>query len=86
MATEGETVRSVVDVCERLAVEFPSIPVQQIHFAAAEIRDATVRFGIPQAEQPGLVELIIRNQLRLRVGDLPDLAHLDPQHHQPDSE
>jgi hypothetical protein len=66
---------------EHLTADFPTIPAGDVLRDLAEARWVTERFGLGPEDSLDISELIVRHQLMLLTGELPDVAHLDPQSH-----
>ena len=66
---------------QHLIDEFPGIPVGDLVREVGRAKDAVERVNLPNDEALEIGELIVRHQLMLRAGHLPDAARLDPERH-----
>jgi hypothetical protein len=68
---------------EHLRADFPSIAPAEVVQLIADAQRITDRFRLEPADALEISELICRHQLMLLTGEIPDVAHLDPQIHRP---
>jgi len=66
---------------QHLVDEFPGIPIGDLVREVRRAKDAVERVDLPDDEALEIGELIVRHQLMLRAGHLPDAARLDPERH-----
>jgi len=66
---------------QHLVDEFPAIPIGDLVREVSRAKDAVERVDLPGDEALEIGELIVRHQLMLRAGHLPDAARLDPEKH-----
>lgn len=73
----------LVSLVDRLCAEHPQISRGEAAVEVLRARDAVGALFLSGApESAGLLELVARRQLRLRLGLDREAARLDPEHHQ----
>lgn len=66
---------------QHLAEDFPDIPIDDLVREVRRAKAAVDRVTLPGAEALAIGELIIRQQLMMRAGQLREVARLDPERH-----
>jgi hypothetical protein len=68
-------------LAEHLTVAFSQLSEGDIRAELAEARSVIQRFSLEEIDAIEVAELIVRHQLMLRTGEVPDVARLDPETH-----
>lgn len=66
---------------EHLFSDYSDVPADQVVGQVARAQSAVNTFGIDTAEQLDMAEVLVRHQLMLLTGEVPDAARLDPEVH-----
>jgi len=66
---------------QHLVDSFPEVPVSYVVREVRRAQDAVDHVSLDSAEALEIGELIVRHQLMMRAGQLPEVARLDPERH-----
>lgn len=66
---------------QHLVEDFPDIPIDDLVREVRRAKAAVERVTLPRDEALAIGELIVRQQLMLRAGQLREVARLDPERH-----
>lgn len=68
-------------LAEHLVAEFTTLAAGDVLQELARAKNAVATFGLSEAEQLGVAELMARHQLLMTTGTVRDIARLDPERH-----
>jgi hypothetical protein len=68
-------------LAEHLVAAFQAVPAGDVVRELTRSRDAVLAFGLDEADQFAVAELMTRHQLLLLTGEARDIARLDPERH-----
>jgi hypothetical protein len=68
-------------LAEHLVADFSDLPAGDVLQELARAKSAAAAFGLSEAEELGVGELMARHQLMLATGVVRDIARLDPERH-----
>jgi hypothetical protein len=67
---------------QHLFAEFPEVSMADLVREVRRAKDAVEHVNLPEDEALQIGELIVRHQLLMRSGRIPEVARLDPERHQ----